>query len=286
MAHHGHKPLEIQALQGGDISGTGSSRDRVRVTLGVLKGVLSESASQSRGVTDQFVVNLANRLDPMPRVKLPRAGRALKVLWQGPVSNPHAPAKTIAVRKFTTTHGTLAQQKVSGSTSQLQDCRKRSSPVSSSTARAFTTNRIPTFAAAPYLKLINRQLRVDSALEAPVLPSPTLPSPSFAARPVWENRKSLPSTDDSPQARRQAAVRARLARTPLYAYSQLEASRGVQKRSAHAASAAAAKSGKVSAKENEALKWYGTLDGSKRAKSGRSLSVAQLGKPRAARKSL
>ncbi len=42
----------------------------------------------------------------------------------------------------------------------------------------------------------------------------------------------------------QAAVRARLARTPLYAYSQLEASRGVQKRSVHAASASAAKSGK------------------------------------------
>ncbi|BDA48218.1 hypothetical protein COCOBI_11-4780 [Coccomyxa sp. Obi] len=221
----------------------------------------------------------------MPRVKIPRAGRALKVLWQGPVSNPHAPAKTIAVRKFTFTHGTLAQQKVSGSSTQLQDCHKRNSPVTSSTARAFTTNRIPTFAAAPYLKLVNRQLRVDSAPEVPVLPSPTLPSPSFAARPVWESR-SPPSEDASPQARRQAAVRARLARTPLYAYSQLEASRGVQKHSARTASGAATKSGKVSVKENEALKWYGALDGSRRAKSGRHLTSAQPGKPRAARKSL
>ncbi len=62
--------------------------------------------------------------------------------------------------------GTLPQQKVSGSSSQLQDCRKRNSPVSSSTARAFTTNRIPTFAAAPYLnKLIRR-----SAYTQPLLP--------------------------------------------------------------------------------------------------------------------
>lgn len=44
----------------------------------------------------------------------------------------------------------------------------------------------------------------------------------------------------------QAAVRARLARTPLYAYSQLEASRGVQKHSARAAATAAAKPGTLS----------------------------------------
>ncbi|KAK9902227.1 hypothetical protein WJX75_008577 [Coccomyxa subellipsoidea] len=180
----------------------------------------------------------------MPRVKLPRAGRALKVLWQGPGGNPHAPAKTIAVRKLTTTHGNLAQQKVGGSGSQLNDCRNRKSPVSGSSMRAFTSNPIPTFAATPYLTLIKRGLGVESATVAPALPSPSLPSPSFAARPVWEGR-SLTDAESSPQSRRQAAIRAKLARTPLYAYTQLQSNRGVHKQSARAMSSAAVKPGKA-----------------------------------------
>ncbi len=81
----------------------------------------------------------------------------------------------------------------------------------------------------------------------------------------------------------QAAVRAKLARTPLYAYSQLESTRGVQKHSTRALSSTSSKPGKIGAKENEALKWFGRLDG----KSGRRLSLpAPPVKPRGVRKSI
>lgn len=82
----------------------------------------------------------------------------------------------------------------------------------------------------------------------------------------------------------QAMVRAKLVRTPLYAYSQLQAGRGVQKQSGRGLPAAAsAQPGRVSFKEKDALKWFGGLDG-RRAKAGgsRRLSVAA---PRAVRKS-
>ena len=84
----------------------------------------------------------------------------------------------------------------------------------------------------------------------------------------------------------QAAIRVKLARTPLYAYSQLQGSRGVQKQSARAMSSGAARPGNVGAKENAALRWFGGLDGS-RAKNSRRLSLAPpTAKAKAARKSM
>lgn len=84
----------------------------------------------------------------------------------------------------------------------------------------------------------------------------------------------------------QAAIRAKLARTPLYAYTQLQSNRGVHKQSARAMSSAAVKPGKVGAKENAALRWFGSLDGSRARKGQRlSLSAAPV-KAKIARKSM
>ena len=64
---------------------------------------------------------------------------------------------------------------------------------------------------------------------------------------------------DQAHALMQAAIEARLARLPLYTYSQLSAKRGVQKQS-HRAS----KSPKLSATEQQGFAWYNALQSERR----------------------
>ncbi|EIE18515.1 hypothetical protein COCSUDRAFT_49237 [Coccomyxa subellipsoidea C-169] len=286
----------LEGMQGGATTGRSGATSAPRITMSASPG--STSAEEQRRRLTQLQAAVRNLEADNKRLREGLSTSSRPVTDSALTSNGDSGATWRRQSRSSGPTGalaayvaelseprTLAQQKVGGSGSQLNDCRNRKSPVSSSGAvRAFSTDRIPTFAAAPYLKLIKRQLQVESGTVAPALPSPSMPSPSFAARPVWEGR-SIADTETSPQSRRQAAVRAKLARTPLYAYSQLESSRGVQKHSTRPLSSASSEPGKVGAKENEALKWFGRLDCS-RGKSGRRLSLPAPVKPRGVRKSM
>ncbi|CAK0785911.1 hypothetical protein CVIRNUC_009124 [Coccomyxa viridis] len=213
----------------------------------------------------------------MPRVKIPRCARLLKIKLQDGGVSTQAPAKAIAARKYSVGQGAVVQNKA-GAYTQLQEGRHQNKPITGTGLRGLLIERPGSFAAAPYL--LRRDLH-HGAAAAYVRPAQQMvPPPSFAARPVWKSVHAM--AGPTPQERRQAAIDARLARLPLYTYAQLGSKRGVQKHShaqkkmaaldsaqkqglrwydslAHGRSGARHKPAVVAAKQREGLAWYGRL---------------------------
>lgn len=187
----------------------------------------------------------------MPRVKIPRCARLLKVKLQGGTLGTHAPAKTVAVRKFSVGQGAVIQNKAAAY-AHLQEGSKQKKPVTGTgLLRGLLVEQPGSFAAAPYL--LKRSLNHGAAAASYVRPAPRpIPSPSFAARPVWTGISEAPQ--QSPEERRQAAIQARLAGTPLYTYAQLSSKQGVQKQR-HSGNRRAPQA----SSDKQGLLWYDSL---------------------------